>query len=485
VQVTIALDMTPTPLPQWHEGNNPMKLLSWRPPTAEQLKIIGATALGAEVVRGAAGSGKTTTALLRLRNLSDMFESRHKRLNIERPVQILVLTFNRTLCGYVRALAESRAKAGARVVVEVDTFANWALDKLGNPRVLGARAPIVKRLGVERGLKLPGDFLCDEVEYVLGRFREDEIESYLSVERTGRGLVPRVEKAARQGILDVIEALKNEISERGHVDWEDLPVRMLDLQSLLYDVIIIDEAQDFSANQIRAVQHHLAKEHALTLVIDTVQRLYPRGYTWTEAGLDPRKVRFYRLKQNHRNTIEIAAFAKGILSGIVLDDDGTIPDLDSATRHGEMPHVVKGLYSQQLEFAINYIETKVNLQEETVAFLKPRVWFRELRRTLTAKGLAYNEITREKDWPDDDVNIVLCTMHSAKGLEFDHVIILGLNAEVTPHGGENDDKLDTLRRLLAMAVARARMSVIVGYKEKEASDLVQYFDKETFVEIAL
>ena len=95
-------------------GDDPMKLLAWRPPTAEQLKIIGATALGTEIIRGAAGSGKTTTALLRLRNLSDMFEARHKRLGIEEPVRILVLTFNRTLCGYVRALAEKRAKAGHR-----------------------------------------------------------------------------------------------------------------------------------------------------------------------------------------------------------------------------------------------------------------------------------------------------------------------------------------------------------------------------------
>jgi ATP-dependent exoDNAse (exonuclease V) beta subunit len=146
---------------------------------------------------------------------------------------------------------------------------------------------------------------------------------------------------------------------------------------------------------------------------------------------------------------------------------------------------LKGRYSRQLAFAIDFIKAKVDLKEETVAFLKPKggKWFAQVRQVLETNRIPYNVITREKDWPDDDANVALCTMHSAKGLEFDYVIILGLNAEVTPHGGENDDQLDTLRRLLAMAVARARKHVIVGYKPGEASDLIDYFDANSFEEV--
>ena len=81
-----------------------MKVLGAQRPTPEQLKIIGDTRIGTEIIRGAAGSGKTTTALLRLRNLSDMFRARHTRLSIKQPVRALLLTYNRTLCGYVEAL---------------------------------------------------------------------------------------------------------------------------------------------------------------------------------------------------------------------------------------------------------------------------------------------------------------------------------------------------------------------------------------------
>jgi superfamily I DNA/RNA helicase len=243
-----------------------------------------------------------------------------------------------------------------------------------------------------------------------------------------------------------------------------------------YEIVVVDEAQDFSANQLRSVLKHLAPVSALTLVLDTAQRLYPRGYTWGEAQIDARQARFYRLEQNHRNTIEVANFARGLLSGLTVDDDGTLPNLKYATRHGPLPLVLRGRYSGQLDAAISHIKKTIDLEEDTVAFLHPRGWFDQLRLRLRSERLDYEEITRERDWPTSKANIVLCTMHSAKGLEFDHVMILGLNAEVTPHGeGADDDQLVTLRRLLAMAVARARKSVILGYKPGEASSLVEYF----------
>jgi superfamily I DNA/RNA helicase len=96
------------------------------------------------------------------------------------------------------------------------------------------------------------------------------------------------------------------------------------------------------------------------------------------------------------------------------------------------------------------------------------------------------EITRERDWPDGDENVALATFHSAKGLEFDHVFIIGLNHQNTGHGdSEVDDQLAVLRRLLAVAVARARKSVVLGYKPGEESRLVQFFKPGTFESIDL
>lgn len=467
-------------------GDYGLKVLGAPTPTPEQLRIIGDTRTGTEIIRGAAGSGKTTTALLRLRNLSDMFKARHTRLAIARPVRALVLTYNSTLAGYVEALAQEQAASQGGVVIEVSTYAQWAYRLAGSPKICGNRAPHIRDIAGQLGIALPLEFLFSEVEYILGRFSPDYLK-YLDAERTGRGLSPRVERPTRVQILQLIERYRKRLKNARLLDWEDLPTLVQEAEPEGYEILVIDEAQDFSANQLRSVHQHLAEVYCLTLVLDTAQRLYPRGYTWVEVGIDARRVSFYRLQQNHRNTIEIASFARGILAGLAVDDDGTLPDLTRAFRHGPKPSVFKGRYNAQLDFAMEHIRDDIDLNSETVAFLKPLGggWFDHLRNRLIRERLHFEEITRTREWPKNNTNIVLSTMHSAKGLEFDHVIILGLSEEVTPHGSEaDDDQLLTLRRLLAMAVARARKTVVVGFKEEEASSLVHYFKDGTFDEFS-
>ncbi len=460
-----------------------MKVLSTPGPTPEQLKIIADTRTGTEIIRGAAGSGKTSTALLRLRNLTDMFRARHERLGIVEPVKTLVLTYNRTLCGYVETLAAEQATRKGGVSLEVKTFAQWSKQFAPHPDIIDSRMHILAPISHRLGIKLPFKFLCSEVEYVLGRFQPANRRDYLDIERTGRGIAPRVEKQTRENILELIKRYEEETTRKRLLDWEDLTSRAAAAPSEEYQIIVVDEAQDFSANQIRALRHHLADHHAFTLVIDTAQRLYPRGYTWSEVGIDFRQAQFHRLEQNHRNTIQIASFAAGIVNGLKLDDDGTLPDLSKASKNGQIPLVLKGRFNKQVAAAINFINNKVDLRNETVAFLHPLGggWFSYLEECLKDNNLPYDDITRSREWPDNNNNIVISTMHSAKGLEFDHVIILGLSKEVTPHGVDDDDEqLETLRRLLAMAVARARQSVLVGYKEEDASDLVGFFERNTF-----
>jgi superfamily I DNA/RNA helicase len=74
-------------------------------------------------------------------------------------------------------------------------------------------------------------------------------------------------------------------------------------------------------------------------------------------------------------------------------------------------------------------------------------------------------------------------MHSAKGLEFDHVIIIGLDGEVVPIGDnegseEELDSLTRLRKLVAMAVGRARKQVIVGFKPNDAPAIATYLNNK-------
>ena len=59
---------------------------------------------------------------------------------------------------------------------------------------------------------------------------------------------------------------------------------------------------------------------------------------------------------------------------------------------------------------------------------------------------------------DDDNRVTLITMHNTKGLEFDRVVISGMEEGLFPHGGDADDdeELEEERRLFYVAITRAR-----------------------------
>lgn len=467
-----------------------MKKLRKITPTAEQLPLISNNSLGVEVIRGAAGSGKTSTAILRLRSLAYMLEERRDREKRTEKVRILVLTFNRTLKGYVRALVDDQVKGLANTLVSVDTFGHWAMQHLGFPKVVqdSVREKKIRELAKPLSPLAP-TYVVGEVDYILGRFEQSKLRDYLTAERTGRGIEPRVERAMRRRILEeVIKPYRDWLATNGSADWNDVALRMAKSPTpLQYNVAIIDECQDFSANQLRAIRHHLRDEHAVTFVTDTVQRIYARGYAWSETGFDMRGARYHTLKENHRNTVQIAAFAAGLLRAMSTDVDGALPDLNAATRQGKRPRVLRGKYSSQFDWVVENI-LKTSPQTDSVAFLKPRGggFFNYLKARLTAKSIKFVEITREEEWPEGNENVALSTFHSAKGLEFDHVVILGLNDENTAHGtSEADDQLLVLRRLLAVAVARARKSVTIGYKQGEESKLVSFFDAGTYKVVEL
>jgi len=70
------------------------------------------------------------------------------------------------------------------------------------------------------------------------------------------------------------------------------------------------------------------------------------------------------------------------------------------------------------------------------------------------------------DGADENAHTVkLMTMHNAKGLEFDHVFIVGLSDGLIPHrlNTEDPDKLEEERRLLYVAMTRARKHLRLSY----------------------
>ena len=471
-----------------------MRALPSVEPTPEQWKLIGDYRPGFRIIRGAAGSGKTTTSLMRLRQQVRVRLKRQQRLEDDVPVRVLALTFNRTLQGYIAELARHETPDDDALELEVSTFGRWARSLVGDVNITGGnRSAAMLRPHLDTfATSRQQEFLVDEVQYILGRFEYDpddfdpaSLDDYLTVDREGRGTAPRVTRPTRKKLIrEVIPEYMEAKRARGEIDWEDLALLAADARpDLLYDVVVVDEAQDFSANQVRTILRHLQDRHTTTFVLDAVQRIYPRFFKWHEVGIKARPEIFYRLKENYRNTAAIAAFAHPLVAGLPLEDDGTLPDFSECHRPGTKPRVIAGKYSDQLRIMFDRLELKADLKQESAVLLQPRGggWFDEARRTLRQRGIPYCELTRENEWPSGPERVALCTIHSAKGLEFDHVLLPGLSQQVTPHGPETGDAdLERLRRMLAMAVGRARKSVMVGYKPGEESSLIRLLDPSTY-----
>ena len=460
-----------------------MRVLQDVRPTPEQLPILTDSGPGFRLIRGAAGSGKTTAALMRLQQLCHARLARRSRLSETSPIRVLVLTFNRTLSGYVDRLAAGQVDSSEDISLEIETFSRWAIGLCDGPRDVVDENERLRQVLRSAGFSRDLSYFFDEVQYILGRWVPSDREAYLEAERFGRGRAPAVPGPVRARLLtEVIAVYEQQNASLGMVDWNDIALEAAAAPSRQYDIVVVDEAQDLSANQIRAVVAHLAEDHTTTFVMDAIQRIYPQAFRWREVGVSIRPNDVFTLRTNHRNTVAVARLAASLVRDLPADEDGVVPDPAATAREGPRPQILAGTYSSQLGHALDAI-TPALASGDTVAFLQPRGggWFEDARAALAARRIPFCELTRNPEWPTGPEQVALSTIHSAKGLEFDHVILPGLNQEVTPHGeSEGDGSLDALRRLVAMGVGRARKTVALGYKPGDKSTVIDFIDPDTY-----
>ncbi len=167
-----------------------------------------------------------------------------------------------------------------------------------------------------------------------------------------------------------------------------------------------------------------------------------------------------------------------------------------------LSQLVKNIYQksgmqQELEHEINsadnpdiYISKKENIGE----FINnAEEYTRETENPSLADFLEQIGLSADIDSYDDESDAVsLMTVHSAKGLEFPYVYIVGLEEGIFPHERSLGDsaQVDEERRLMYVAMTRAEKELTLSYadiryvnnelKRREKSSFIKYIPRELF-----
>jgi ATP-dependent DNA helicase UvrD/PcrA len=437
---------------------------------AAQFELISRPSTGFLVIRGSAGSGKTTVALHRIAYLAYDDAS----INSARTVFVV---FSEALRNYVSHVLPSLGVSRTSVV----TYRDWAHEQR---RRHFARLPAAHRSDTPASvqkLKLhPGvsAALSRHVEETPGpRTALQALDDWASV-LTRPDLVlaccreagyadirtsetRQLAEWCRQRNEALSEWLAGDAGSDAELDPEDDalllrawqlrvgPLRERERGSLRYRHIAIDEVQDFAPIEVQVLLDCLDERRSITLAGDTQQHLMETsGFTsWSaflgHLGVPGRSVETLRV--SYRSTREIMTLALALL-GELREDDGP----PEAPRHG--PPVELFRFTDRGACVAFLADALRDLTREeplaSVAVLTPS----PAASAAYAEGLARSELHNLHRVEHQDFSfapgIEVTEIEQAKGLEFDYVVLVDVSADRFP---------DTppARRLLHVGATRA------------------------------
>jgi superfamily I DNA/RNA helicase len=434
-------------------------------------------------VLGGAGTGKTVVAIHRAKYLIEkVFTDEHDK--------ILFTTFTRNLAADIKEnLAKiCPDKLMRRIeVVNLDSWVssflkksdyNYDIDYGKRTKPLWDKALMLApgELGVD------DTFYREEWERVVQPQAITSFAEYMKAPRVGRGV--RLSRTDRKAIWQVFEEYRVLLNENNLREADDA---MRDACALIrekgnilpYRAVIVDEAQDMGAQAFMLIREIAGKEHKndLFIVGDAHQRIYRHKVVLGRCGV---KItgRGKTLRINYRTTEENRRWAVNLLDGVNFDDlDGGWDDQKGykSLVHGVVPKVMHATSFQgEIEFISQYLKRVSdeggNLHEVCLV-ARTHELLKQYEGALKGKGIDTYFIRRSEAEDRRKGGIRLATMHRVKGLEFDRVIIAGVNQGIVPLDIQSAATSDPVilrendiqeKALLYVSATRAKREVVVS-----------------------
>lgn len=444
-------------------------------PTGRQTDVIYLKSTQDAVVLGTAGTGKSIMAVLRARFLANPGAVNHG--------PVLLVTYNNTLIQYLRYLTPDPSDD-----IHVETYSKFArgyLNSVGKmpPRngivesddklstmVANAVREVRKRSNSTNFPDLDARFFAEEIIWIADMGITDR-EQYLNDKRSGRKL--NLDKSERKTVWEVrTEYRKTRKANNILYDWHDIATAVLnalkvDNRERRYHHIVIDEGQDLSPEAIRSLKAAVPKNGTVSFFGDYHQQIYKQGISFRECGLKITQSNpIQRFRDNYRNTAQIARVAIAMSDMPYMDTvQEDLVEPKEPTAAGAMPTLIK---CRDRRSEITEIQRIANHQRELgVVGILTRTWDEAKMATRGIDNTRCLQRHRGAPW-DPTCGIYYGTYHSAKGLEFDVVLMPFCTNKTQLKNQINDasdtEKLDSKEgKLLYVAITRARTELTVTY----------------------
>jgi hypothetical protein len=302
------------------------------------------------------------------------------------------------------------------------------------------------------------EFLAEEFKYRknLGVFDGDV---YLELERKGREAA--LGKAKRQLINILFERyLQYQFQQRNVIDFEDFAYRAIDQLRRLgnpyyrkFDVVMIDEAQDFAPSWIRVVKLLVKRSGLIFVAEDPTQSIFNQ-FSWEEKKLHVvGRSRQLRVPFRCTEQITTAAFSLVAADPVLskASDDTLKPDLNTyRLREGDKPKLIcfptQAAELQFLQDAVNKLLSQ-GVSSRAIAIIFPE-----------SKGLE-----RKFEWAKP-LQVYAKSFRNVKGLEFEHVFVVCLDLLDVPM--DDETLVAKTRKRVYTMMMRARDYLTLTYTDK-------------------
>ena len=450
------------PLSQWRVFLHPT-----------QNKLAVGDRSGPMRVLGGAGTGKTVLAMHRAKWLAENRCPADKK--------VLFTTFTKNLATDIEDNLKTLCSAATMEKIEVKNLDAWVHAFLRsqkyehsivyNRKEGAAHDAWQVALALKNpALSLDDRFYEEELEQVVLAQGVTTLDEYRMARRSGRGVT--LTRAKRDGIWPVFEEYRLQLAARKLKEVDDayrdaaLQLANVPMITARYASIVVDETQDFGPQALRLLRALVPPaRNDLFFVGDGHQRIYTRNRAAMSRCGIAIQGRSRKLYINYRTTEEIRRQAVALLEGIEIDD--LDEGLDEDKRYKSLSHGPKPIIerAETMEQAFEWLKSQLLPRMEVasdrvqpaICVITATTALRDQADQYLRKAGFETHVIEANGRDSADRKVVrLATMHRAKGLEFDCVIVLATSSQ-----HKDTVRFETQQKLIYVALTRAKKDAVL------------------------